>query len=644
MVFTVVAASAAVGASPSVSVALAQSATTAYRPIEPVRVADTRDGSGITPSGDRTVTVSLQAALQGTPATAAVLSITALGSSGFVTVYPSGTPMPTTSVVNVGGATTVAATTTIARLGPAGSIEVFRSPGVQDVIVDLLGAFEPAATSAAGRLVAHTPRRLIDTRDTGPLERGTSIVVRPDGIPADATAAAITLTAIPHDGAGFATVYPAGSARPLTSVLNVVGAGVVRASSTIVPLRDGAFEVFSSARTDVVVDLAGWFTGPSADLADTGLFVALDTPVRRLDTRTGPALLPRETLEVALGAGASAISGTITYTDAARSGYLTVHPARSGRPLASVVNANDVLDTVANGLVTAVSDAGIAVFSSAGGHLVVDQTGWFTGTPRPNDGVEHERVAGLEYPTGPCDTIEAGLPGLAGPRPSRHVEIGRSLQGRPIHAEYWGPADADQVIVIVGQVHGNECAPQLFVEAIRSRPPTSYGAWLIPTLNPDGHAAGIRQNAAGLDLNKDGGAWSQPETLALMRFTARVRPLLTVHVHSPNGSVGWYGRGAYVQNDPGRSSAQLSGPIAARISARTGLTFTGAGSRPSPSIWFLWQGQRTVLPEHEAVLLELYAISDREVTTARPRPPTRSIADVRGHCQSILDALEISFT
>ncbi|MBN1529735.1 MAG: DUF2817 domain-containing protein [Thermoleophilaceae bacterium] len=135
--------------------------------------------------------------------------------------------------------------------------------------------------------------------------------------------------------------------------------------------------------------------------------------------------------------------------------------------------------------------------------------------------------------------------------PAANTEvIGSSVRGTPIRAFRVGPARARVKLLVVGSVHGDEPAGRAIVARLRrSAPPRGTALWLIPDLNPDGHAAGSRQNANGVDLNRnfpyrwqaDGGPFdtyhsgsgpaSEPETQALARFVERVRPRVTLWYH-----------------------------------------------------------------------------------------------------------------
>jgi protein MpaA len=130
----------------------------------------------------------------------------------------------------------------------------------------------------------------------------------------------------------------------------------------------------------------------------------------------------------------------------------------------------------------------------------------------------------------------------------RRVVIGRSVQGRPIVAWAYGPSTAPRKVLLIGVIHGNEQAGLAITSAERQRRvPSGVQLWIIPELNPDGVAADTRQNAHGVDLNRNFPyRWqyssdptfysgprpaSEPETRALMRFVKRIHPAVTITYH-----------------------------------------------------------------------------------------------------------------
>ena len=147
----------------------------------------------------------------------------------------------------------------------------------------------------------------------------------------------------------------------------------------------------------------------------------------------------------------------------------------------------------------------------------------------------------------------AGGGGVAAPAeggPSAAATFGRSAKGRPLRVRRVDDPAAPVRVLVVGSIHGNETAGHAVVARLRrTPPPAGVQLWLVRTVNPDGVAAGTRQNARGVDLNRNfpfrwagGGrpfdtyfpgpsASSEPETRALCRLVADVRPALTVHYH-----------------------------------------------------------------------------------------------------------------
>jgi protein MpaA len=131
---------------------------------------------------------------------------------------------------------------------------------------------------------------------------------------------------------------------------------------------------------------------------------------------------------------------------------------------------------------------------------------------------------------------------------ARRLVIGSSVQGRQIVAWSFGPDSARRKVLVVGCIHGNECAGIAILHALWHAPvPKGVQLWLVPEMNPDGTAADTRQNAHGVDLNRNFPyQWapisdptyysgphpeSEPETRAAMQFVRRIRPAVTIWYH-----------------------------------------------------------------------------------------------------------------
>jgi N-acetylmuramoyl-L-alanine amidase len=128
------------------------------------------------------------------------------------------------------------------------------------------------------------------------------------------------------------------------------------------------------------------------------------------------------------------------------------------------------------------------------------------------------------------------------------LTFGHSAQGRPLVAERVGEGPAR--VLVVGSIHGDETAGHAVVAALRrADPPAGVELWLVRTVNPDGVRRATRQNARGVDLNRNfarrwrgGGrpfdtyhpgprAFSEPESQSVRRLVRRLRPDVTVWYH-----------------------------------------------------------------------------------------------------------------
>lgn len=159
-----------------------------------------------------------------------------------------------------------------------------------------------------------------------------------------------------------------------------------------------------------------------------------------------------------------------------------------------------------------------------------------------------------------------------GPDPSARVRLGRSTQGKRIEAVRVGDPAGTQRVLVVGCIHGNECAGTAVTRILVRSAPT-FDLWVVPNLNPDGLAIGRRQNGRGVDLNRNfssewkpgGQPWdpeypgprplSEPETRAAARLIRRIRPDFTIWFHQPQALVRAWGPSV----PAGRRYARLAG-------------------------------------------------------------------------------------
>jgi protein MpaA len=138
-------------------------------------------------------------------------------------------------------------------------------------------------------------------------------------------------------------------------------------------------------------------------------------------------------------------------------------------------------------------------------------------------------------------------------RADERQTIGHSVDGRPIVLfRDSAPAPALKVLV-VGDIHGDEAAGMRITRRlIAAAAPPRTELLVVPTINPDGLAAGTRGNARGVDLNRNfpfrwrplgGGEYSgtgplsEPESRAAHRLLLREKPDVTIWFHQPFGLI-----------------------------------------------------------------------------------------------------------
>jgi murein peptide amidase A len=148
----------------------------------------------------------------------------------------------------------------------------------------------------------------------------------------------------------------------------------------------------------------------------------------------------------------------------------------------------------------------------------------------------------------------AALLFLAIAAPASAEDLGRSTEGREIRAVRLGDPDSPRKALVVGAIHGNEVAGMRVTRALRGHEPGGVDLWVVDTINPDGVARGTRQNARGVDLNRNfpyrwrrssrgsayysgGRSLSERESRIAARLIERIRPAVTIWYHQPWGVV-----------------------------------------------------------------------------------------------------------
>ncbi|HVS05277.1 MAG TPA: hypothetical protein VHK65_03820 [Candidatus Dormibacteraeota bacterium] len=206
------------------------------------------------------------------------------------------------------------------------------------------------------------------------------------GVPANATAAVINVTATDTTAASYLTVYPKGASRPLASTLNWTAGKTVPNLTELELGAGGMLTVYNAfGNTDVVFDVNGYWSAPSAGCPPDGLYRSL-VPSRILDTRNASKVAANSTIDVQVtgadgvpASGVEAVTLNLTETNATAPSYITAYPTGSPRPLAS--NVNFVAgQTVPNRVVVKLGTGGMITLYNAYGtvDLVADVNGWFT--------------------------------------------------------------------------------------------------------------------------------------------------------------------------------------------------------------------------------------------------------------------------
>jgi len=200
-----------------------------YVGMAPTRVLDSRttNGGWNTPlAAGTTRSLAITTHLPPT-ASAVIANVTVTGASAgsFVSVWPSGLPRPNVSNLNFAAGQTIP-NLAIVKIGAGGQIAFANAVGSVDIIVDVVGYFDPTGGS---RFHAIDPTRVLDDRvPTGLSGAWTAGQTRAlpiagaggTNVPAGATGVVANVTATNPTTGSFVTVFPDGAALPTASNVN----------------------------------------------------------------------------------------------------------------------------------------------------------------------------------------------------------------------------------------------------------------------------------------------------------------------------------------------------------------------------------------------------------------------------------------
>ena len=290
-------------------------------------------------------------------------------------------------------------------------------------------------TAVPGSYQTVTPTRVLDTRHgiggpampVAPLSTVTFTV--PDTNPASIGAVLLEVTVVNPTASGYATVFGAGTPRPVVSNLNFQQGQNVPNSVIVRPSGTDEVSIFNGSHgtVDLLADIQGYFESGS-NPGNPGILVPV-TPARYLDTRSGLGttvkgkVAPYSVTKLQVGGigavplNASAVALNVTAVQGDGKGYVTAYPD-ANRPEVSTVNFYSGEDRANLTPVALGKDGSITLYNGSPYpvDLLADVTGYFTtetGFPQPNAAGEFAPLLGRILDTRREGTGSGYVPSLA---------------------------------------------------------------------------------------------------------------------------------------------------------------------------------------------------------------------------------------
>jgi Pro-kumamolisin, activation domain len=361
-----------------------------YHPVTPTRILDTRSTKVLVPTNGVTgVQIEGNTAIPGIPSTgvtSVVLNVTVTSTTGggVLTAWGDSTTRPKTSNLNWTGKGQTVANLVTVPVPADGAVDFFVNSSAA-VIADIQGYYTDNTSGTSYTPVA--PARILDTRNaTGigtktPISNGvvSLAVANQGGVPANATAVVLNLTATGTTGSGYFAAYPEGDAWPGVSNVDWYHTGSTLAGLAVVPLgSDGNVSIKVSGTSHVIADVFGYFT------AGTGAEFTGVAPTRLLDTRStgavqsGHEVSLQVTGRAGIPSGVKAVVLNVTVTGTTGNGFLTAWADGSTKPPTSNLDWLGANATVPNQVIVPVgADGKVDLYVNGTTQVIADAFGYY---------------------------------------------------------------------------------------------------------------------------------------------------------------------------------------------------------------------------------------------------------------------------
>lgn len=401
---------------------------TSFTPLSPVRLVDTRVGSGL-PYAGRVIgagqTLSVQITGKGgipqTDVSSVVVNVTAVSptTDTYLTTYgnaprpignydPSAIRPKTSTIVAKAGQTVNSQTTT--KLYEDGTMKIYNFSGNTNVIIDVVGYYSASGNRFFKSVV---PTRIADTRAgsglpysgqtlvaSGKLNINFRGIQNPNfGTTSTAVAAVVDVTVANPQASGFLSLYPAEASPPNASSLSYTTGHALTKEVTVKLGANGAFTILNSngGSTEIIVDVVGYYYVANSEQLNSVEYYTAVFPKRITDTRTnsglanaGNHIAPGGVLNVKakfvadIPAGATGVVYGLTALNSTATTYMTTYPNGISRPNTSILNMAAGQQVSSQSTTKLGADGSFNIFNAFGTtDVLVDVLGYFYSNDHP---------------------------------------------------------------------------------------------------------------------------------------------------------------------------------------------------------------------------------------------------------------------